>query len=55
MHIGNAWHGLVTSGANEHFAWLACIDLLLWTAGTLCHIAALCLRLKAQSVCFTMV
>ena len=55
MHIGNAWHRLVTSGANEHCAWLACVDLLLRIAGTLCHIpSAMCLRLKATSLCFAM-
>ena len=55
MHIGNAWHRLVTSGANEQCAWLACVDLLFRTAGTLCHIpSAMCLRLKATSLCFVM-
>jgi hypothetical protein len=53
--VGNSSHGFLTLRADERCAWLAFVDLLLRSAGTRVHIpVSLCLRLQAQSGCFTM-
>jgi hypothetical protein len=55
VRIWNASHLLLTVRANQHCAWPAFVELLLWSAGTLCHIPSpLCLRVEA-GVCFAIV
>lgn len=55
VRILNASHRLLTIRANEHCAWLAFVELLFRSAGTLFHIASPpCLRVEA-GVCFAMV